>query len=157
MAKIKFLKKDLNKALVDERKKMRAAQKESRFKQRTLNIFKNQVVRAKELNLEVYYNIEEFRQFVKEALEKGFCYYCGCKLTVNSFVCDHATPVSQGGSFNLYNSAICCAPCNFRKGALSLEEFNWFNKAIDENLSPESATDVRKRLVSGGKWISRNF
>ncbi len=158
-----LLKKDVNRLLVEERKSMRDKQKESKFKQRTLNIFKNQKVRAEELKLPLAYTIEEFRDHVKKALECGSCYYCGGRITVTKFVCDHAYPVSAisgsiaRGSFTLENTKVCCSPCNCQKGSLSEPEFKWLNKAINENLTPYSGEDVRRRLTAGGKWVGKRF
>jgi 5-methylcytosine-specific restriction endonuclease McrA len=153
-----LLKKDVSRLLVEERKKMRLANLESKFKRRTLNIFKNQKARAEELKLPLLYTIEEFRSHVKQAIELGTCYYCGGRITVTKFVCDHANPVSiLGGSFTLSNTKICCQPCNCQKGSLSEAEFKWLNKAINENLTPFSAEDVRRRLSAGGKWLHGKF
>jgi len=153
--KVKVIKKkDLDKALVEERKKMRSKQQESKFKSRTLNIYKGQVARAKNLEMCIDYNIEEFREFTQKAL-LGQCPYCGGKLTVTNFVADHKDPISRGGLFTLDNLAICDKSCNFRKGCLSNQEYTWFNKAIVENLSSESVEDVRRRLTAGGKWSPR--
>jgi 5-methylcytosine-specific restriction endonuclease McrA len=146
-------KSDIDKMLVDERKKMREAQKESKFKQRTLSIYKNQVARANELGLLVDYTIDEFRDFVRERFEAGKCYYCEHKITLSNFAADHKLPVSKGGAFTLANLAICDKPCNFQKGKLTEDEFVSLNVFLATQVSAESATDIRARLTTGGKWM----
>lgn len=49
------------------------------------------------------------------------CTYCGC--TEGPFHIDHIQPVSEGGTDDLENLCVACAPCNLSKGALSLEDW----------------------------------
>jgi hypothetical protein len=153
MAKKGILKGELNKLLVAERKKMRIVAKESLFKKRTLNIFKNQVVRAAELNLMLSYDIEALRKHVKDNLQT--CGYCSKPLTVNSFVCDHMLPVSRDGQFTLDNLKVCCKNCNNQKGILTDTEFNYFNDFITTTFPPVVIADIRMRLSTGGKWSGK--
>jgi 5-methylcytosine-specific restriction endonuclease McrA len=145
------------KLLVEERKKSRISQRESKFKQRTLTIYKHQVERAAEFKITVGYTLEDFREFVRSALEKGTCYYCGSRITVAGFVADHKNPIARGGSFSRENLAVCCAPCNFRKGTLTSSEFNRLSQFLQAEFPTEVVSDIWKRLTIGGKWAGRLF
>jgi 5-methylcytosine-specific restriction endonuclease McrA len=136
---------------------MKAKFRESKFKQRTLTIYKHQVERAAEFKITVGYTLEDFREFVRSALEQGVCYYCKAKITVASFVADHKNPIARGGSFSRENLAICCAPCNFRKGVLTSSEFNRLIQFLQDEFLPEVVSDIWKRLTVGGKWASKLF
>lgn len=153
MAAKPMLKGTVDKLLVEERKKMREAQKESKFKQRTLTIYRHQVDRAKDVGLTVDYTLDEFREFVREKLEAGKCYYCEGKITLSNLAADHKHPVSKGGQFTLANLAICDKKCNFQKGILTENEFVSLNAFLATQVSAESATDIRARLTTGGKWM----
>lgn len=147
-----LLKSEVNKLLVEERKKMRAKAKESKFMQRTLNIYKNQVARAEELKVDPPdYTLEQFREYFKGWLGET-CSYCETVLTVNNFVADHMDPISRGGKFIMKNLAPCCKPCNCQKGKMNDEEFDRLGVFLD-SLPPEVAKDVRARLTSGGRWM----
>jgi 5-methylcytosine-specific restriction protein A len=141
---------ELNRLLVEERKKERAKQKNSEFMRRSLSIYNGQKKRAVEdFKITVPYLLEEFREWLKPFMDKQ----CGCgkKLTIKQISIDHMTPVARGGSWELSNLEVLCKSCNFRKGILLKTEFVAFEKWVNENLSPESAADVWRRLVSGGK------
>ena len=154
MAKKPLLKGAVDKLLVLERKKMRVAQRESKFKQRTLNIYKGQVARAKELGKDLLYTIDEFRTHVRQQLDVGKCPYCDCNITVIGFVCDHKNSVARGGEFVLDNTVACCKSCNWRKGLMNYDEFIKFNEFLS-TLPPEVVRDIRARLSMGGKWVSK--
>jgi hypothetical protein len=145
----------IDKLLVDERKKMRIAQKESKFKQRTLAIYKGQAERAKSLDRALNYTLEDFRGRMREQLDLGLCPYCGGRITVNSFVCDHPASISQGGEFVLSNTVACDKSCNWQKGLMDCEQFDAFNKFLNENLPDIVVRDIRMRLSTGGKWAGR--
>lgn len=147
MPKKSILKKDIDRLLVIERKKMRLAQKESKFKSRTLSIYKGQVARAEQV---LPYTIEDLREYVRKYIGL-ICPYCFKVLTIQSFVCDHAVPISRGGEFTLDNLKVCCRSCNFQKGIMTDEEFVSFNLFIG-NFTPAVSADIRARLTSGGKW-----
>lgn len=52
----------------------------------------------------------------------GHCSYCGVKLRpFSTFSIDHATPVSKGGSNDLWNLVACCRSCNSIKGDRDVE------------------------------------
>jgi hypothetical protein len=48
------------------------------------------------------------------------CYYCG---SIGRLEVDHVLPRSRGGSNELGNLRLACAPCNAAKGVRSLEEW----------------------------------
>jgi 5-methylcytosine-specific restriction endonuclease McrA len=58
--------------------------------------------------------------------QEGFCFYCG-ELLYASFDKDihieHKIPLSRGGSNNIENIVLSCAPCNLSKGTKTHEEF----------------------------------
>ena len=149
-------KETINKMMVDTRKQVKLAHKQSRFMQRTLAVYTGQKRRAKELNRELSYPIDQFRERISKQLE-GNCPYCETKLTVNNFVTDHPWAVARGGPFTLDNTVACCKPCNWRKGNLNKEEFLWLVEAVKENLPPEVAADVWRRLTLGGKWAGNMY
>lgn len=54
----------------------------------------------------------------------GRCWYCGKQTNpFRDFHVDHVVPVASGGTNELPNLVPCCAECNERKGAQSLEIF----------------------------------
>lgn len=56
-------------------------------------------------------------------LQRGWCEYCGAKLTKSTRSVDHITPKSSGGPNNWANYAAACQTCNANKGSRSLLEF----------------------------------
>lgn len=67
------------------------------------------------------------------------CHYCGCSLRpsrpgewtrrVPRSTVDHKQPLSRGGHDHPDNWAVCCQPCNQRKGRMTEAEFR---KAMKE-------------------------
>jgi hypothetical protein len=58
--------------------------------------------------------------------QEGFCNYCGGLLYAsfdNDVHIDHMTPISRGGSNDISNIVLSCAPCNLKKGSKTAEEF----------------------------------
>ena len=55
--------------------------------------------------------------------QKGKCFYCGTIHRMGYFEVDHMYPFSRGGSDDIGNLQLLCAPCNMRKGIQSDEEF----------------------------------
>ncbi len=51
------------------------------------------------------------------------CFYCGEPLRKPDATGDHKHPVSKGGLNVISNIVIACAPCNGRKGSLSIDQF----------------------------------
>jgi 5-methylcytosine-specific restriction endonuclease McrA len=62
---------------------------------------------------------EEINNLFKE--QGGCCFYCNQQL--EEFHIDHKTPISRGGSNNIDNIALACAPCNLSKHTKTAEEF----------------------------------
>lgn len=57
-------------------------------------------------------------------LKQCVCYLCGKKiLKANDLSLDHVTPLSRGGSDDEYNWKPSHRDCNWKKGALTYEEF----------------------------------
>ena len=69
------------------------------------------------------------------------CYYCGVSLRkskpgewtrkVPQATVDHKQPLSRGGKDEPDNWAVCCQPCNTRKGRMTEEEFRKVKEAPD--------------------------
>lgn len=140
---------EINKLLVEERKKMRVKQSQSLFMKRSLSIYKGQKIRAEEKGLELPFTIEQFRGWLEPFV--GTACECGDKITIARLSVDHSTPIARGGSFDISNLSAICNRCNFRKGALTATEFEAFKKFVN-TLPAEAREDVWRRLVLGGKW-----
>ncbi len=120
---MEITKAEINKLLVEERKKSRLKQKQSKFMSRTLSIYNGQKKRYNEKNNGgLPYTLEQLRELVSEAIGKP-CIYSGEKLTVNNLAVDHATPVAAGGNWEIGNLQVISQKSNFRKGQLTAEEY----------------------------------
>ena len=66
-------------------------------------------------------------------------------------VCDHSTPLSNGGESVLNNLQMICARCNTRKGPLDEKDFkkvmNWVNKQ-----TLEVKEYLTRKLAKGGRY-----
>jgi 5-methylcytosine-specific restriction endonuclease McrA len=51
------------------------------------------------------------------------CTYCRIDLSTVPYHADHKTPLARGGSNDIGNMQMLCAPCNMRKHATTHEEF----------------------------------
>jgi 5-methylcytosine-specific restriction endonuclease McrA len=158
----------LNKVLIEERAKSRSKQRQSAFMRRSLSIYNGQKKRLKDLCNDPFiapdkrpqsstlpYSLDELRQKMQEALTLGKCDYCGGKLTLKKITPDHRISIAEKGSWDLDNLAMVCQQCNWQKSTLSEHEFCLLLKFLNRYLSSESRTNVRRRLVIGGKWSPR--
>lgn len=152
---MKITKTEINKLLIEERKKSRAKQKASKFMSKTLSIFNGQKSRAAKLGKEVHYTLEDFRYQAAEGLTKP-CPYCKKPFTLNNLTSDHAIPISKGGEFYLVNNSICCQPCNYQKGNMTATEFAAFLTFIG-TMDKDTAEDIKRRLTLGGKWAGNMY
>ena len=73
---------------------------------------------------EVLFNIslKEIRNLIYSAYGRK-CKYCDNILKVNNMVCDHCTPLSNGGESVKDNLQMICARCNTRKGPLTHKSY----------------------------------
>jgi 5-methylcytosine-specific restriction endonuclease McrA len=140
---------ELNKLLVDERKKMRLKQKESDFMRKSLSVYNGQKKRAADLNKTIPFDIDTFRSWLKPKVDTECT--CGTKMTLKRLAIDHKVPIARGGGWSLDNLACICQPCNFRKGQLLPDEFDRLRE-FAQTLTPESREDLWRRLTLGGKW-----
>jgi hypothetical protein len=92
------------------------------FTNRTRHIYNAHKRRARLAGQALPYALADFRQFVSFRLDDG-CYYCHVPLTVRLFSLDHEQPTSQGGSFEITNQRVCCAPCNKYKADLTGDQY----------------------------------
>ncbi len=56
--------------------------------------------------------------------DRNMCAYCG-KVAFREMTRDHITPLSKGGKDTWLNCCTCCAACNAKKDAFSLEQIGW--------------------------------
>jgi 5-methylcytosine-specific restriction endonuclease McrA len=149
---------EVNRLLVEERKKMREKQRQSEFMKRTLSIYNGQKSRAAELGATLPFTLAEFREYIapaelkeKTPFENRTC-KCGIRLTVKNVAIDHKIPIARGGGWELHNLECLCRPCNFRKGSLLPGEYVKLLRFAHEELSADSREDLFRRLTLGGKW-----
>lgn len=148
----RLTKKAVSKIRIEERKAMRAKQKQSDFMRRTLSFFNAEKVRAiRDGRPQPYYTLEQLRAWWANWTE---CFYCGCKVTVKNAVPDHAEPLARGGNNDLGNLRLCCKPCNWQKGQLRETEFTRILGLLVV-FPAEAATDIKRRLSIGGKFSHR--
>ncbi len=60
------------------------------------------------------------------ARDNRTCLYCGGHDSPEqpvSLTCDHIVPLARGGNSKPENLATACAPCNYDKGTLLIEEW----------------------------------
>jgi HNH endonuclease len=69
------------------------------------------------------------------AAQEYSCYYCHVPFFNNTIYAryhiDHKTPISRGGSNDIFNIAISCPTCNLVKGKMTDEEYlKWRNNSL---------------------------
>jgi len=155
---VTMTKADIAKLLAAERKKSRTKQKQSAFMNKTRNIYSGQTIRLREASGDeaavLPYTLEQLRTVVAQGLERPCC-YCHGKLTIKRLTPDHKASIASGGSWDLANLAMCCQSCQWQKGRLSDVEFRRLLRFCAKYLTPDSATDLKRRLSVGGKWSPR--
>jgi 5-methylcytosine-specific restriction endonuclease McrA len=52
------------------------------------------------------------------------CYWCNSRISGKNAHMDHIQPLSKGGAHSIENLCISCQPCNNRKSAKAIEEWN---------------------------------
>lgn len=98
----------------------------------------------------------EVRQYLVKAYPELGLWAAGNKNQHAAFQCmwvqyDHLTPHSRGGTNELANMVVTCAPCNYSRMQFTLEEVGLANPL---NREPErSAWDGLERLLPSGKRI----
>lgn len=84
------------------------------------------------------------------------CAYCGIELNIFNSVIDHTTPLSRGGTNEIYNLTPSCSYCNARKSTKNHQEFwEFLNRKIDENWLKRAACNypVYEYLEDEKKYI----
>lgn len=61
------------------------------------------------------------RKVREQVLSAGRCAKCS---STEQLVIDHKTPIVRGGSCEIENLQVLCAPCNRKKGRKTMEEFS---------------------------------
>ena len=79
---------------------------------------------------------KEARRYVEE--RDVICVYCGCQ--DGPYHIDHILPITRGGSNDVSNLALACAPCNISKRNRTPEE--WGGKS-DRSFSLERVNEIR--------------
>jgi 5-methylcytosine-specific restriction endonuclease McrA len=64
------------------------------------------------------FTVAELRQLARDTIH-GPCPYCNGKITPATFAADHYSPVSRGGSWQLWNVIGCCRRCNDCRGVIA--------------------------------------
>lgn len=65
----------------------------------------------------------EFRYLKRRERYGNECFYCGARLSFQTFSLDHIIPVSKGGTKAGGNIVAACKTCNGLKSDLSMPEF----------------------------------
>jgi 5-methylcytosine-specific restriction protein A len=55
----------------------------------------------------------------KNLIAKGLCYYCGKKVDPKELTMDHIVPLGRGGKSTKGNVVACCKDCNNKKKYLT--------------------------------------
>ena len=79
--------------------------------------------RSKEYEVLFDISLREIRELIHSEYGRR-CRYCSNILKVNNMVCDHSTPLSNGGESVLNNLQMICARCNTRKGPLTNKAYS---------------------------------
>jgi 5-methylcytosine-specific restriction endonuclease McrA len=154
---VTMTKAEVKKLLVDERKKSRTKQQQSKFMSKTLSVYNGQKKRLSEERSDgtkLPYSLAQFRDHVQTALDAGTCPYTGERLTLTNMAADHATSISQGGSWALSNIVICTRSANWQKGLQTREEYIKLMRGAQKVLSKVAFDDFKRRLSMGGKWLN---
>ncbi|HLW51268.1 MAG TPA: HNH endonuclease signature motif containing protein [Candidatus Angelobacter sp.] len=123
------------------------------FHKRARSIYDGMKARAKELHIELPFDLDIFTMWLLDRFNSGpagttRCEYSGRVLSAEDFFVDHKTPISRKGSFWLDNLAICSEKENLRKGNMDAAEY----RALQEFarcLPPEVEASIWRRLEVG--------
>lgn len=73
------------------------------------------------------------KQWWKNKLAEGICYYCGQKFKPEELTMDHIVPLARGGKTTKGNVVAACKECNNKKKyLLPLEWDEYLNKLNDK-------------------------
>jgi hypothetical protein len=79
------------------------------------------------------------------------CAYCSRPLG-HDFTFDHVIPVAWTSTAHRLGNIVCCCPaCNVMKGQTDGAFFRRLLALLGGDTDPRAATDVQRRLTSGGK------
>lgn len=71
--------------------------------------------RARKRASHQHHTVQQIRE--QYARQRGRCYYCTQKVKWGDHHIEHVIPLSRGGSNDISNIVISCAPCNLSKGS----------------------------------------
>jgi hypothetical protein len=107
------------------------------------------------------FTLDEFRADILSVMggkEDGalVCRYCHIPCALDGIAVDHAKPLSRGGSSGLENIDYPCRADNYRKGAMTMQEYGSL-LAFLETQHPLMRQDVLSRLEKAVQLASGAF
>ena len=155
---VTLTKAELKKVLHEERTKTRTKLQRTKFMNKTRGIYTGQQNRLRKETenpkATLPYTLDELRELVRQALERGTCEYTGEKLRLTNLQLDHRTPIVAGGAWELSNLATVTQSVNWQKGNMTEREFLRLMRGAQKVLRPESFHDFKRRLSTGGKFLN---
>lgn len=124
--------------------------------------YSGMVERLKRKKLPVLtFTLDEFRQDILSVMggtEDGAitCRYCKMAFALDGIAVDHAKPLSRGGSSGLENIDYPCRADNYRKGAMTMQEYGSLLSFL-ETQHPLMRQDVLSRLEKAVQLASGAF
>jgi hypothetical protein len=107
------------------------------------------------------FTLDEFRADILSVMggkQDGavVCRYCKMAFALDGIAVDHAKPLSRGGSAGLENIDYPCRADNYRKGAMTMQEYGSL-LAFLETQHPLMRQDVLSRLEKAVQLASGAF
>ena len=106
--------------------------------------------RAKEYEVEFEITLDEVRDMLLRFYSTP-CRYCKRPMDITNIVCDHISPLSNGGGSVVNNLQMICSSCNTRKGNLSHSDYskliNWL-----KGQSCDMKSYVLRKLAKGDNF-----
>lgn len=106
-------------------------------------------------NAQLPFDLAALREYIESRLGKP-CRYCREKLKPKTMACDHRTPVSRGGTWELKNCQAVCQSCNLAKGNLTSKEFEAVY-AVLATIDPAAKRQFIGRLKAGASVARLRF
>ena len=109
----------------------------------------------------IAFTLDEFRADILSVMggkEDGavVCRYCHAAFALDGIAVDHAKPLSRGGSAGLENIDYPCRADNYRKGAMTMQEYGSLLAFLDTQ-HPLMRQDVLSRLEKAVQLASGAF
>jgi hypothetical protein len=81
---------------------------------------------------------QKLRRQLLDKVTHAHCCYCGNLFSANELTIEHKIPICMGGSSEISNIALACAPCNRAKGKEAFLYLRKLNKRKYQNVSKAS-------------------